>query len=1003
MMTKKRLLCVALALGAGALYAQFAIAAGKPPKRTRAAAKNASVKYGFASGADQVLSAVYDSSTNALRVEGGTGGGGSSVSLQTNGLANGSQSTLNLENGSNIALANAAGTGNVTVSFTGILPASLAAAAHTWISGYNAATGAFTSSQPSFLDLSGTLSAAQLPAGVPAFSGLITVGDCAKWLSSGVLADAGAPCGSGAGTITLAGDLAGTMTSQIVVGIQNHSISPAAPSSGQVLEWNTAANAWTPTSLPALGTVTSVGLSLPSSLFTVSSSPVTTSGTLTGALANQNANLVFAGPSSGTAASPAFRALTAADIPVLNYQAPLSGYAAPSNEFLTGFTAPGTFTAAQPSFANLSGTATLGQLPSTLAQFGGSITANDCAKWSSSGVLMDAGAACGSGGSATTIQVNGASAASQSPINFQSGGYITVSNPSAGNIQFNFSGPLAVANGGTGLTTLGTNGQCLSSNGTAMVWQTCGSGGGSPWGVNAVTFSATPVFNASLGNVQKITLTGNVTSSTLTNAVAGQLITFDVCQDATGGRSFVWPTNMVGTFTIPQGANQCVRQSFAYDGTNAVAQDASQGDGFLLAASSALEPNARTLTCGSGISCVDGGAGGSFNISGSSLVDLTSTQTITGTKTLAGPLVHQFANAASPGTTQYESVMVAASGTVTAGTASTGVIGVCIIGCGTSGNASVAVEGVVNAMFDTASITAGDYVTATASGTFHDTGSATYPTSGQVQGKIITSGTSCNTSPGCPFLKFPEEIEAASGGGSSAWSGLTNAGANLTLSNGAYSTTFNQTSSANWLWANTTAATSSVEADSPILLLEGSNWSGATPASAADSWTIQDVTGAGTNPVSTLTFSHSGSSTATPNAQISLNGMMVAPNSITTPAGNTLILKTTTPSAGVYIAPGGTARVGIGSTGMTFEQTGDHFTNAAANSDLAGTIVITSATSVSQTFATAYTAAPVCVLTPTSNPGSLTWWVTTTTTSVTANLSASGTVTFNYICMGNPN
>lgn len=62
------------------------------------------------------------------------------------------------------------------------------------------------------------------------------------------------------------------------------------------------------------GTVTSVALSLPS-FITVSGSPVTTSGTLTGTLANQNANLVFAGPSSGSAAAPTFRSLVRADIP----------------------------------------------------------------------------------------------------------------------------------------------------------------------------------------------------------------------------------------------------------------------------------------------------------------------------------------------------------------------------------------------------------------------------------------------------------------------------------------------------------------------------------------------------------------------------------------------------------------------------------------------------------------------------------------------------------------
>lgn len=63
------------------------------------------------------------------------------------------------------------------------------------------------------------------------------------------------------------------------------------------------------------GTVTSVGLSLPN-IFTVSNSPVTTTGTLTATLASQTANYVFAAP-NGSAGSPTFRALVAADIPTL--------------------------------------------------------------------------------------------------------------------------------------------------------------------------------------------------------------------------------------------------------------------------------------------------------------------------------------------------------------------------------------------------------------------------------------------------------------------------------------------------------------------------------------------------------------------------------------------------------------------------------------------------------------------------------------------------------------
>lgn len=65
------------------------------------------------------------------------------------------------------------------------------------------------------------------------------------------------------------------------------------------------------------GTVTSVALSLPSAIFDVAGSPVTSSGTLAVSLDDQSANTILAGPVSGGAAAPTFRALVAADIPSL--------------------------------------------------------------------------------------------------------------------------------------------------------------------------------------------------------------------------------------------------------------------------------------------------------------------------------------------------------------------------------------------------------------------------------------------------------------------------------------------------------------------------------------------------------------------------------------------------------------------------------------------------------------------------------------------------------------
>lgn len=64
------------------------------------------------------------------------------------------------------------------------------------------------------------------------------------------------------------------------------------------------------------GTVTSVALSLPS-IFSVSGSPITTSGTLSASLESQNQNLIFASP-NGSSGTPTFRSLVSEDIPDLS-------------------------------------------------------------------------------------------------------------------------------------------------------------------------------------------------------------------------------------------------------------------------------------------------------------------------------------------------------------------------------------------------------------------------------------------------------------------------------------------------------------------------------------------------------------------------------------------------------------------------------------------------------------------------------------------------------------
>ncbi len=116
------------------------------------------------------------------------------------------------------------------------------------------------------------------------------------------------------------------------------------------------------------GTVTSVGLSMPA-IFSVSGSPVTSSGTLTASWVAQNANLVFAGPSSGSAAAPTFRTLVGADLPTptATTLGGIESLTCASNTWLSQISTGGVPNCSQPGFSNLSGAISLSQTPLTTA------------------------------------------------------------------------------------------------------------------------------------------------------------------------------------------------------------------------------------------------------------------------------------------------------------------------------------------------------------------------------------------------------------------------------------------------------------------------------------------------------------------------------------------------------------------------------------------------------------------------------------------------------------
>lgn len=108
--------------------------------------------------------------------------------------------------------------------------------------------------------------------------------------------------------MTTAGDMiyGGTagLATRLGIGTSGQVLSVSA---GGIPEWAT---------ITGTGSVTSVGMTVPSFL-SVAGSPITTAGSLDVTLATQVMNTIFAGPTAGADATPAFRALVAADIPSL--------------------------------------------------------------------------------------------------------------------------------------------------------------------------------------------------------------------------------------------------------------------------------------------------------------------------------------------------------------------------------------------------------------------------------------------------------------------------------------------------------------------------------------------------------------------------------------------------------------------------------------------------------------------------------------------------------------
>lgn len=118
-----------------------------------------------------------------------------------------------------------------------------------------------------------------------------------------------------------------------------------------------------------------------------------------------------------------------------------------------------------------------------------------------------------------TVQLTGNGSTPAKAIRVQSGSFLLLNN--SGSSIFNLSD--------AGLLTLPLGG--LSAAGNAQTPSV------------VVTYGATTTLNCALSNVFTTTLTGNITTVTISNPSDGQTINWFLTQDATGGRTIAWPSS----------------------------------------------------------------------------------------------------------------------------------------------------------------------------------------------------------------------------------------------------------------------------------------------------------------------------------------------------------------------------------------------------------------------------------------------------------------------------
>ena len=287
------------------------------------------------------------------------------------------------------------------------------------------------------------------------------------------------------------------------------------------------------------GTVTSVGLGLPAE-FSVTGSPVTTSGTLTGAWTTQTANTVFAGPTTGVAATPAFRALVAADVPNPSLTATEVGYGSVANA-LTGistFTFDDTASAETLTIGTAAGQTTLTSVDGSGATGGANLNV----------FTGDGGTTAVSGSIRMRSGTGGSTSGNSGEVFIESGA--TTSNADAtGGIMIR-SGSNTDGRGTTGTVTIATN-DLIGAGTAGSIILTPGNTVGGNDGNIILDYATWPIADAATpGDVLSSDAGGVLSWVSGSNSLTATYVGYgDGANALTGTSNFTWNDGL-GTLTL---------------------------------------------------------------------------------------------------------------------------------------------------------------------------------------------------------------------------------------------------------------------------------------------------------------------------------------------------------------------------------------------------------------------------------------------------------------------